>query len=69
MCVFVCVYSVCVHVYVSVSVCVCVCVRVRVCVCGVCTVWRKCLTGRNFDEFDKSKLHRQNYPYQYFTIQ
>ena len=24
--------------------------------------------GENFDEFDESKLHRQNFPYQYFTI-
>ena len=33
------------------------------------TVWCKCLTGDNFDEFDKSKLHHQNFPYQYFTFQ
>ena len=33
------------------------------------TVWRKCLTGENFDEFDESKLHRQNFPYQYFAIE
>ena len=25
--------------------------------------------GENFDEFDESKLHRQNFPYQYFTFQ
>ena len=33
------------------------------------TVWHKCLTEENFDEFDESKLHRQNFPYQYFTIE
>ena len=33
------------------------------------TVRRKCLTGENFDEFDKSKLHRQKFPYQYFAFQ
>ena len=33
------------------------------------TVWRKCLTGENFDEFDESKLHRKNFPYQYYTFQ
>ena len=32
------------------------------------TVRRKCLTGENFDEFDESKLHHQNFPYQYFTF-
>ena len=32
------------------------------------TVWRKCLTGENFDKFDESNL-RQNFPYQYFTFQ
>ena len=26
------------------------------------TIWRKCLTGENFDEFDKSELHCQNFP-------
>ena len=25
--------------------------------------------GENFDEFDKLKLHRQKFPYQYFTNQ
>ena len=29
----------------------------------VATVWHKCLTGENFDEFDESKLPRQNFPY------
>ena len=33
------------------------------------TVWRKCLTGENFDKFNESKLHRQNFSYQYFTFQ
>ena len=28
------------------------------------TVWHKCLTGENFDEFDESKLHHQNFSYQ-----
>ena len=23
--------------------------------------------GENFDEFDESKLHRQNFPFQYFA--
>ena len=36
---------------------------------GVTTVWRKCLTGENFDKFDEWKLNRQNFPYQYFTFQ
>ena len=26
------------------------------------------LIGENFDEFDKSMLHCQNFPYQYFAI-
>ena len=25
--------------------------------------------GGNFDEFDESKLHHQNFPYQYFAIE
>ena len=33
------------------------------------TIRRKCLTGQNFDEFDESKLHHQNFPHQYFTFQ
>ena len=32
-------------------------------------LWRKCLTGENFDKFDESKLHCQNFPYQHFTFQ
>ena len=32
------------------------------------TVWHKCLTGKNFDEFDKTKLHCQNFPCQYFAL-
>ena len=32
----------------------------------VITVRRKCFTGENFDE---SRLPRQNFPYQYFTFQ
>ena len=31
------------------------------------TIWFKCLTGGNFDEFDKSKLHCQNFSYQYYN--
>ena len=31
------------------------------------TVWCKCLKGENVDEFDESKLHRQNFPYQSFN--
>ena len=30
-----------------------------------CTVWCKCLTRENFDEFDELKLHHQNFPSQY----
>ena len=33
------------------------------------TVQHKCLTGESFDEFDESKLHHQNFPYQCFTFQ
>ena len=33
------------------------------------TVWRKCLTGKYFEEFDKSKLYRQNFPYQYSAFE
>ena len=25
--------------------------------------------GENFDEFDKSKLHLQNFPFQYFAVE
>ena len=32
------------------------------------TVRRKCLTEENFDEFDESKVPRQNFPYRYFTF-
>ena len=32
------------------------------------TVWRKCLMGENFDEFDESRIHHQNFPYQYTRI-
>ena len=38
-------------------------IRVIIIPYGV-TVWRG-----EFDEFDESKLHRQNFPYQYFTFQ
>ena len=34
-----------------------VCMYVRM---YIHTVRRKCLTGENFDKFDKSKLHRYN---------
>ena len=33
------------------------------------TVWHRCLTEENFDEFDKSKLHHQNFPSQYFAVE
>ena len=32
-------------------------------------VWRKCFKGENYDEFDESKLHRQNFPFQYFAVE
>ena len=31
------------------------------------TLWHKRLTVENFDEFDESKLHHQNFPCQYFA--
>ena len=33
------------------------------------TVWCKCLTGENFDEFDVCKVDHQNFSYQYFAFE
>ena len=52
----------CVHMYVYVQ---CMYVRMYVCMYHMVHMFDK----ENFDEFDESKLHRQNFSYRYFTFQ